>query len=171
MKALYRLKNEMRDLLAQPLEGVYSGDEIVAQVKNKGAELLVSVGDECTLTLLSAGITPDISIIDYKTQRNDEVDEERLRQMEGTVMRVKNPMATITDDLWNAIDQSMAEIKHRNVVIVVDGEEDLASLAVIAQAPKGTIVIYGLPNRGIARIVVSDFTKGQTDMILRMMEA
>ena len=169
MKVLYRLKDDMRDLLAQPLEGVFSGDEIIAKVKD--ADRLVSVGDECTLTLLRADIRPDIAIIDYKTQRSDSVDEDALKPSEGAVLRAKNPMATITDELWNAIAQALEEIEYRKVVIEVDGEEDLASLAVIAQAPKGTIVIYGMPDRGIARIVVSEFTKGQTDMVLRMMEA
>ncbi len=168
MRVLYRLRDDMRELLAQPLEGVYSGDEIVSKVKD--AEVLVSVGDECTLTLLRNDIKPSIAIIDYKTRRSDSVDEETLKPKDGAVIRAKNPQATITDDMWNAISEAFDEIRFRKVVIEVDGEEDLASLAVIAQAPEGTIVIYGLPNRGVAHVEVNDFTKGQTNMFLRMME-
>jgi uncharacterized protein (UPF0218 family) len=52
----------------------------------------------------------------------------------------------ITEALWNAIKKAFDEPRH--IRIVVDGEEDLASLACISLSRENTTVIYGIPNRG-----------------------
>ncbi|MEM4069082.1 MAG: DUF359 domain-containing protein, partial [Thermoplasmatales archaeon] len=53
-----------------------------------------------------------------------------------------------------------------NTIIEVEGEEDLASIPAIVLAPDGAIVIYGVPDKGIAVYEVGEvLRKSVTDLI------
>ena len=53
------------------------------------------------------------------------------------------------------------------VTIIVDGEEDLATLPALVLAPAGSSVIYGQPGAGMVHVAVTDT---QTEEARRLLE-
>jgi uncharacterized protein (UPF0218 family) len=82
-------------------------------------------------------------------------------------IEVMNPAATLNPELIEMIKDSLAG-KER-IKIVVDGEEDLATLPVILYAPLGSAVVYGQPNEGSVLVEVTLEKKEQIkDLMGRM---
>lgn len=166
---LYVLPEDMRDALREDFGEVVVDDILLESISK--ADSLVTIGDVVTLFALENGIVPKLSIVDHVTQRDGDQDfKDRLagfdEQME---IYVNNPAATITVKLWEEIEK--ASEGYEAVRIVVDGEEDLASLAAISLFPEGTTVIYGVPNRGAMVILVNEGIKQRINNILERMEA
>ncbi len=145
-KVLYAVPDDLRGKLAAPVGILLSAiEDILREIS--GSRLIVTVGDIVTLDLLESGITPDISIVDYITKRDLQSNlKERFAKFPQTELFIKNPPGVITEALWDAIKKAFDEPEH--IRIVVDGEEDLASLACISLSLENTTVIYGIPNRG-----------------------
>ncbi len=117
-----------------------------SQIEFFQEKILITVGDMVTRTALKFNMIPKLSIIDMKTKRNEMMEDVPDRW--DRVLNVKNPAGKITVGLWEAVEDSM-KFKGKTL-IRVDGEEDLASLPCIYFSPDGAIVIYGVPNKGIA---------------------
>jgi len=164
------LPDSAREAMRVPLGPVVQEDELEAHLK--GAKILASVGDMVTLTLVNAGYDISLALFDYKTMRNDERDfRERLRRMDGGRVRVRNPPAMITRELWDALRTAFSAIKAGgNVRIEVEGEEDLAAIPAIMMAPDGARVLYGMPGRGIVVVTVDDRARKEAKNLLEMME-
>lgn len=109
-------------------------------------KMLITVGDMVTRTALKFNIVPKLSIIDMKTKRDEIMDD--VPDKWDRTLSVRNPPGKITVELWDAVEDSL-KFKGKTL-IRVDGEEDLASLPCIYFSPDGAIVIYGVPNKGIA---------------------
>ena len=58
----------------------------------------------------------------------------------------------------------------RQLRIVVEGEEDLASLVCVSLAPDGTNVIYGIPFKGLMLLTVDAQIRECVNEILKKME-
>jgi uncharacterized protein (UPF0218 family) len=154
--------------MAQVVGKIVSDDTILEEIKD--SEVVVTVGDIVTLTLLKLGRVPDLSIVDYQTQRTPDLDvKARLTEFDDQpVVTIKNPQGELTEVLWLAIKDGYEN--PRNLRIVVEGEEDLASLACIALAPDNTTVIYGIPNRGPMVLHVDQALKERVEGLLAQME-
>jgi len=98
---------------------------------------------------------PDLLVVDNKTKRMPVSDHiiEKLDHESYKTVRVNNPAATLTKELIDLIRDSMHSNEH--VKIVVEGEEDLATLPAILYAPLGTVVVYGQPNEGSVLVDVT----------------
>jgi uncharacterized protein (UPF0218 family) len=160
------LPDDLRDEMKEVVGKIVSEQDIPGEVEGS---FIVTIGDVVTLTLLELGFTPDISIVDYKTKRMpmSEV-KKKLSRFSQPEIHVVNPAAGITEELWLAIRDGYAN--PRNLRIVVDGEEDLASLACIALAPDNTSVIYGIPNRGPMVLHVDQSLRSRVEKLLKRME-
>lgn len=159
---LYRMPERMRKELSRALGPVISGDE-TEFLRDK---FIISVGDVCSITLYHRGIMPHIAILDGKTERSS---FHRWKEMKyPRTIKVKNPKSTITRDLWNAIEVSIRS--EERSLILVDGEEDLASLPCILMAPEGSYVIYGIPDRGICVVKVDKNAKNKAKEALSKMK-
>ena len=161
------LPAKLRNSLKITVGKVLTGRELMEEIE--GREFVVTVGDIVTLELLEHGRVPDLSIVDYQTQRMplEEV-KKRFERFEQPELKVKNPAGEITLELWKAIKDGYEN--PRNLRIVVEGEEDLAALACISLAPENTTVIYGIPNRGATVLHVDLELKSLVDDILEQME-
>lgn len=168
VEPLYIMPDELRKELGTPVGKILTTKEELAK-EIAGSHFLVTVGDIVTLDILDTGRVPDLSIIDYMTQRMPmEQVKEQFSRFEQPEVVVRNPMSQITRELWDAIEDGYAN--PRNLRIVVDGEEDMAALACIALAPPGTTVIYGIPNRGASVHHVDAELKQLVDSVLKQME-
>ncbi len=160
-EAIWILPDEMRKELAEPLGPIIEDFEI----DSLHGEYIISVGDVCSITLYQRGIMPHLAVVDGKTKRSSHLDLDDI-SAEKTVT-VRNPEATITAELWNAVKNAMES--EERTLIKVDGEEDLASLVCISLAPDGAYVVYGIPDEGMCVVKVDEKTrKKANDALSRM---
>ncbi|MCL5930038.1 MAG: GTP-dependent dephospho-CoA kinase family protein, partial [Candidatus Thermoplasmatota archaeon] len=117
-----------------------------SQIEFLSSKMLVTVGDVVTATAIRYKIIPKLSIVDFKTKR-DEILPSMPNKWDRRIS-VRNEPGSISVDLWNSIETAFKS--KGNTLIEVDGEEDLASIPAILMAPDGAIVIYGVPDKGIA---------------------
>ncbi len=125
---------------------------------------IITVGDVVTDILIGQGITPDLALVDGKTRRGDY--ESKIPSLEKTI-NIKNPAGVITRDAWEAIIDGLDQ--EDPVKIIVDGEEDLLSLVVIALADKDCLVIYGIPGEGMVVNIVDDGIKTKSWEVINNM--
>jgi uncharacterized protein (UPF0218 family) len=78
-----------------------------------------------------------------------------------------NPAGTLTDRLYHAVKETWDA---GGGLIEVVGEEDLGSLALVAQLPLGTTVIYGIPSEGASFVKVDRAAKDRVQQLLARME-
>lgn len=130
---------------------------------------IVAVGDMVCHTFLSEGVIPRIMVFDFKTQRGAVPDSwiDEFLSVPGAQLKVRSPAAVLTKDLWDAL--VMAWNFPGTSKIQVVGEEDLAGLASI-YLMKGSLVVYGLPGKGMTGIVSDDNTRNVAHSILSRMQ-
>jgi len=135
----------------------------------KAAVKLIAVGDMTAFYLLKASIVPDVVIVDNKTKRMPIPDHvvKSLDHDSYKTVEVKNPPATLTKELMDMIRESLQEADR--IKIVVDGEEDLATLPAILYAPLGSVVVYGQPNEGSVMVKVTTEKKKHIEELMKQM--
>lgn len=158
----YRLPLELRNEMRQIIGPIITSSELQSYV---GGSLLIAVGDEVVRASLSCGLRPKVAIVDMKTRRGP---AEYISLTGYRTVKVVNPPQEITSDLWNAIKDGILSDEH--VAIIVEGEEDLASIPAILLAPLGSVVIYGLVETGIALIRVGPEEKKKVMAVLENFE-
>jgi len=164
---LAKLPAEMRGELKEPLGGIYTDADALL---SEAGTPVVAVGDIVTYYLLEAGYWPSVAIVDGKTKR-ERVEREVLSAIEEFDERidVANPHSTVTDDLLEALAAALDAPEP--TVIVVDGEEDLASLPAVVAVPEGGSVVYGQPDEGMVLVPVGDDTRARCRNLLERMES
>jgi len=143
------LNQELRSEFKKPIGLLYSSlDEAEDFVKSKYPdELLISVGDITTQNLQKAGLIPHLGIIDNVVERNPAAYDVVY---DNVTLNVKNPPGVITDELQETIQKAFQLVKSGfRVLILVDGEEDLAAIPCILMAPPSSLVLYGQPGEGL----------------------
>ena len=144
----------MRDELKTPLGELLRGEpkETAAALKGKIGKppLFAIVGDFVAGNLIAAGFSPDIVVVDNKT----------LRVVVAPVkhgmkeVHVPNAAGTIDAEAWLLL-RGAVTLKRR-VAVVVEGEEDLLVLPLLAEMPVGSVIAYGQPHEGLVVVTVSD---------------
>jgi GTP-dependent dephospho-CoA kinase len=143
------LNNELRSEFKTPIGVLYTSlDDAKDFINSKYPdELLISVGDITTQNLQKAGLIPHLGIIDNVVERKPAVYDVIY---DNVTLNVKNPPGVITDQLQETIQKAFQLIKTGfRVLILVDGEEDLATIPCILMAPSGSLVLYGQPGEGL----------------------
>lgn len=166
---VYRLPEELRSELKTPLGPVRSGPDAVARAREH--DLVVTVGDVVTRTLLEAGTVPHLMVVDHKTKR--EATEDPLEALPADRVRphtvpVENPAATITEALWDAIATALSD--EGPTVVRVTGEEDLATLPAVLLAPEDAVVLYGQPDEGVVLVEVTNDVRSRVRELIDQME-
>lgn len=164
---LAKLPREMRGELKVPLGEIYTDTEALLSA---AGEPIVAVGDIVTYHLLEAGRHPNVAVVDGKTKRQ-QVGRDVLDAIEGFDDRldVANPQSTITDDLLEALSAALGG--SGSTVIIVDGEEDLATLPAVLAVPEGGSVVYGQPDEGMVLVSVDADSRARCRALLERMES
>lgn len=162
-----KLPEHLRNLLKEPIGLLVDNERKLVEIL-KNEKYIVSVGDQVTYTLLKYDIKPFMGIVDYKTRRGSCSDDVKklIRSFGRKTFVVENPPGCISDELWDVIRLVFEDIDSKGVLIEVDGEEDLASLAVIYMAPSVVTIIYGLPDRGVLVVKPTSEVKQKIKKIL-----
>ena len=164
------LPAKLRPVLRKPFGVLYTGtgiDTIQKLASDLGSPTkLISVGDVTTFYLLESDIMPDVCVVDDRTKREPASNHVVLgtNHEAFTTISVDNPPGVITEDLINAIDESLRSDQH--VRLFVRGEEDLAALPAILMAPIGSVVLYGQPNEGVVLVKITESKKDEIRSLL-----
>ncbi len=162
------LPKSLRTELKEPAGPIFTDTEALLA---EAGEPLFAVGDVVTYHLIEAGCTPDVALVDEQTERTAVDDEisSTIANFDGfdRELQVENPAAVLTDELLTALNTAMAG--GESTLLAVDGEEDLAALAVIVAAPLGASVVYGQPGEGMVHVTVDEAVQSRMrDLIARM---
>ncbi len=165
----YRLPQDktLLETLKEPLGKIIQEPELAIEIKKD--DVCIAIGDESSLTLFKYGYNLKIAIVDYKTQRKDISDlRAQISKIGDKVVRITNPPAMITQDLWDAVRDALND--EANVRIEIDGEEDLATIPCVALAPINTIIVYGMPEQGLVVARINDEKKQLVQNVLEKMQ-
>ncbi|MCI0503876.1 DUF359 domain-containing protein [Candidatus Micrarchaeota archaeon] len=136
---------EIREQLKRPLGRLQAGYAGLPELSR--THRIISVGDVCTLGLLSEGIRPHLAVFDHLFMRH-EIDNgmmETLSKNFRNPVRYKNPPGTLSDEIIS----DAGKLIERGGAVRIDGEEDLTALAFIRSAGDRDIIVYGQPNEGL----------------------
>lgn len=129
---------------------------------------IVAVGDVVTYHLREAGHEPHVAVIDGRTKR-DAVDEHIAAVLEDAGdhrIDVVNEPAELSRELLIALSDAVAREEH--TVILVEGEEDLATLPAVLATPLGGSVVYGQPDEGMVLVDVTESARAtMRDLLVR----
>jgi len=143
------LKKELRSEFKKPLGVLYpSLDDAQDFLDSKKPDTtIISVGDVTTRNLQERGLIPHLGVIDNQVERKP---AQHDIVYDNVTLKAENPAGSITAQLWETVKQSFQLMKAGyRVIIVVNGEEDLAVLPCVILAPPGSLVLYGQPGEGV----------------------
>jgi uncharacterized protein (UPF0218 family) len=147
------LPPELRDELKEPFGPLYTDAETLLADHGRP---IIAVGDVVTYHLRSAGHEPHVAVVDGRTKRERTTEEVRraVEDTEGHRIEVLNEPAELSRDLLIALRDA---IDHpETTLLLVEGEEDLATLPAVLAAPLGGTVVYGQPDEGMVAIPVTE---------------
>jgi len=171
MTVSYILTPDLRRKLKEPIGTLIQGSfaETMKRLKDiterEKPPSIISVGDTVSKNLVKNSIFPQLTIIDNIVMRKSILP---IPLTAGKTTHVKNPPGTITEEARAAIEEALKS--NNRVKIVVDGEEDLLTLAAVLYAPENSFVIYGQPYKGIVVIKATPEKKAEVARILKAME-
>ncbi len=171
MTIVYTITPELRTKFKEPFGTLIQGSfdktmgKMKALVDEEKPPRTISVGDVVSRNLHEHNIHPQLTIIDTKFLRNQNMPEKV--SVEKTV-HVNNPKGTITEEAIFAIKEALEKNEHTH--IVVDGEEDLLTLIAVLYAPENSFVVYGQPYSGIVVVKVTSEKKAQAKEFLEAMK-
>lgn len=144
------LTDEQRDFFNQP-QG-----KIANQPQTKGSSLICVVGDHSLEKFTQQKWHYDLAVYDLKEQRQP-TNSPILTSLKPEVI-IKNLAGSISLELIQALK------KHK--LIFIDGEEDLAAVALMLSLPLDSKIYYGQPNQGLIEMTVTEKKKEQFFQIL-----
>jgi uncharacterized protein (UPF0218 family) len=150
-----KLPDSLRSELKDPMGPIFTDAESLLQ---EAGSPLITVGDVVTYHVIEAGNTPALALVDDRTERSAVEDEvaDSIAEYDGfdREVHVSNPAAVLTEELLRELRFALEGEK--STILLVDGEEDLAALPVIAAAPIGASVVYGQPGEGMVLVAVDE---------------
>lgn len=154
------LKEEERKAFKKPFGEIYSSLKVIKKNLEKyknNHQLIISIGDATTINIIQENIIPDLAIIDNQIERKKSPMDNEF-SYDHAQLNAENPPGTITPELWKTINQAFELIKSGfNILIVVEGEEDLAVMPCVITAPQGSILLYGQPGEGVVLCEVDNY--------------
>jgi len=171
---MYILTDHLRAVLKLPLGVLIPNEERTrSRLEAIVTKPLVLVGDVTASVVSGMGFVPDLMLVDNHTKRGKEIPT--LMVEPWKVYKVKNAAGHVGPEMMKAIKESMRYIviddeREGPILIEVDGEEDLATLACIDLLPVGGTVAYGQPDAGLVIVKVDKDIKRKVKDMLREME-
>lgn len=165
------LPEGLRALLRKPIGAIYANQDVRTSLSAHKNEIIATIGDLTTKVIMENGITPSLAVIDLQVNRKPFQPLEDFKFGETPIIKVKSGPGFIARGAIGAIEEwgKKAGDNHGKMVfaLVVEGEDDLLTLPVIAHAPLGSIIYYGQPDQGIVEVIA---TQAQKQFALEMLK-
>ena len=156
------LKDPLGELLTGEPEDTVKALKKILEAKNP--PMFASVGDFVTWNILNGGLNPDIAVVDHRVMR----EEVEPMQFSREVVDVRNPQGTISSQSYEIL-QNAVTLKKR-LGVVVEGEEDLLVLPLMAIMPCSSIIVYGQPHEGMVVVTVTEERRAWAKDFMNQME-
>ncbi len=170
-KKRYTVPEEMRDTLKKPFGKVIKHTADIDKYIDK-RNMLFAIGDIIVINLFKQDILADISIVDHKTRRvpvsDSEIELLKKISAKQNILNTENNPGNIERRAVGVIRKSLDEFfstTHKQMILV-EGEEDLLVLPIVALAPLESIVLYGQPDKGVVMIKVTEKKKKEVVRLL-----
>jgi len=163
-----KLPDSLREKLKSPLGLLIKGSfnetmrKLKELIEKEKPLMVISVGDVVSNNMLGHGVFPRVLIVDNKVMREP---IPPVPVQADQTLRAKNPPGTLTNEAWSVVQEALKREKRTKVL--VEGEEDLLTLAAVLCAPENSFVVYGQPHEGI---VVVKVTKQEKEMVRQIVE-
>lgn len=170
MIKILRLPLSLRKKLKAPLGLLIEGPfeetmkELKKLIEEEKPPKIIAVGDVVSRNMMKHGIFPQVFIVDNKVMRESIMP---IQVNVNETIYVKNPAGTLTEEAREGIQRALKNGGHR-IRVMVDGEEDLLTLAAVVYAPENSLVVYGQPREGVVAVVT---TKEKKDEVRKIIEA
>ncbi|GGL49447.1 GTP-dependent dephospho-CoA kinase family protein [Halocalculus aciditolerans] len=159
MKPAATLPKEARASFKDPVGPVFTdATELLADA----GSFTIAVGDVVTYHLTRAGAPPAVAVVDGRTER-EAVDDDVLEGLPDadTDVHVASDPGTVSEELLDALVAAIDRAPTNTTLVMVDGEEDLATVPAVLAAPVDATVVYGQPGEGMVRANVTSRLKEQ----------
>lgn len=155
------LPNSLRGAFKEPFGRIISQGEIQTSMLLHAKQGFICVGDKTTKTARELGILPRLSVIDLHVGRKPfgTIDQFHFPK-EVVIHTIQSGPGYISQDVITFCKGYFASnTNQESSVLLINGEDDLVTLAVIVNAPLHTLVYYGQPKEGIVEVVVTQEIK------------
>jgi uncharacterized protein (UPF0218 family) len=146
------LQKDRRKCLKKPLGELWTSEvdvnvkHLKKYIEEKKPPCFASVGDFVSYHVLEAGLNPNLVVVDNRIMREPIKSLELNREY----VRVVNKPGTISAESQLVLKSLVETCKH--TAVIVDGEEDLLALPLMAYMPLNSIIVYGQPGEGMVVI-------------------
>jgi pantetheine-phosphate adenylyltransferase len=156
-----KLTEDLRQEFKKPFGELFKNIEDSFESKNN---LLITVGDITAKNFNEKFPVQNISVIDYKVAREKRFSKLSELGFTGNenIFSVDNPAGYITSSLFKKLAEIIKLDMRQKIVLLVNGEEDLAVLPLVLLSPLKTVIYYGQPGQGVMKIEVSEDSKNRT---------
>lgn len=159
------LPEDLRQKLKVPL-----GEIVDIKTKKITSAHAIAVGDVTAKLFHEHHHFPSLAVVDFIVERK--VRHTSLSELgfkgNEKVFTVKNPAGRVTGELVALVDVVLSG-RHSDmeIVIQVDGEEDLAVLPLALRSPLGFRLYYGQPGVGTVEVEVTEAVKEHTYLLMK----
>ena len=162
-----KLPEELRPVLRKPFGKIIKNLDDYKKISTSN-NLIIAVGDIVVSNFMQIGFQPNLSIIDFKTQRQPITDKNVLKFLPPPDTITINEPSTVGRDsaavLNSILRKSIAE--NKKYTIEIDGEEDLLAVPAILLSPLESIVVYGIREVGGIMVRVTEEKKEEVKRIV-----
>lgn len=155
-----KLPLDLRKELKEPFGSLITNEDMTNIKENIDKDrLIITCGDKTFERFWELDIKINLAIIDFKTKRKWISNKDQLKNMIDEKVYVSSPAGVISEELEQALRDCINKISEepaKEIMIIVDGEEDLSYIPCVLYAPLGTYIAYGQPDQGV---VVSEITE------------
>ncbi|MBS3815128.1 MAG: GTP-dependent dephospho-CoA kinase family protein [Hadesarchaea archaeon] len=163
------MPDDSRHLFKEPFGELFETTrEAIDYLNDMEFKQLISVGDFVTAELLRNDVQPDVIIVDYSVERSPASSEIKkiIEDISVSSVRVKNPAGHITEELEEEVKSAVPPLK-----IIVDGEEDLATIPAVLYTPLNSLVVYGQPGQGMVLVKATEEKKKEFRDLMDVFES
>lgn len=179
-RKIFNLPKVLIPSLRMPLGRSFSSvDEYIYTIKERSTDLAtvfadtmwITVGDVVTYEFLKRDLQPTFSVIDKRTLRKALNQEYLQKIVHKDCLYALNEKGTISSDAISKLNK-IINLEHKGAIkqLIIRGEEDLLVLPIILMTPLGTEVIYGLREKGIVVVEVTEKTKQKVYNLLKLFD-
>lgn len=145
-----KVRSHLKRPLGQLFPDIRSAIEYLRKLK---PTRLIAIGDVVSARFLAAGVKPDVVVVDFFVMRSPAPNnvKARIDSFDVSIANVKNPAGALTPEIRKSLAEAKPPLK-----IIVEGEEDLATIPAVISAPLGSVVAYGQPEEGVVLIKVTE---------------
>ena len=133
----------------------------------KKAKQVISVGDCTTDRLISFDIIPDILVIDGIERRTKRSHGLHSKIMAAKELRCSNPPGSISKEAFSVLYQALT--MRGPIKVIVNGEEDMLALPIIAIADDKAVVLYGQPLEGMVVVNINPEMQAKAKNLMERM--